>query len=222
VQGMDLLEDGFASKYAAAVAAKPSGGSIRVGRLTLKGTDPKVDQAVDDALAKAGFQVFPLDDAFRQKWEEAKKDGNTVAAAGAWKREGQYLAKNGISARTKAAILAGRISYPILYRGALARRAEWQHALAQVFEKVDFIALPTLQSAPPSIPADLKIGLLEVFVLDFQNTVAANFAGNPALAVPIPMHHDKVHLTSLQLIGPQRSEAELLNAGRLVEAAVKK
>jgi len=29
-----------------------------------------------------------------------------------------------------------------------------------------------------------------------------------------------VHLTSLQLIGPPRSEAELLNAGRLVEEAV--
>jgi Asp-tRNA(Asn)/Glu-tRNA(Gln) amidotransferase A subunit family amidase len=220
-QGMELLEDGFISKYSAAMEEKPSGSSIRVGRLTLNGTDPQVDKAVDAALSKAGFEVVHLDDAFRQKWEQAKKNGNTVAAAGAWKSEGPYLMKNGISARTKATILVGRVSYPLLYHRALAQRAEWQHTLDHVFKKVDLIALPTLQAPPPILPPDLKLGLLEVFVLDFQNTVAVNFAGNPALAVPIPLHHDKVHLTSLQLVGPQRSEAELLNAGRLVEAAVR-
>ena len=35
------------------------------------------------------------------------------------------------------------------------------------------------------------------------------------------MHDAKVAVTSLQLIGPRLSEAQLLNAGRLVEAAVK-
>src|SRR5258705_5866918 len=59
VQGMDLLQDGFAALYAAAVAAKPSAQEIRIGRLTLKGTDREVDQAVDEALAKTGFQVVP-------------------------------------------------------------------------------------------------------------------------------------------------------------------
>jgi len=58
-------------------------------------------------------------------------------------------------------------------------------------------------------------------MLNLQNTVAVNFAGNPALAVPIPLHDSEVPLTSLQLIGPPLSEAQLLNAGRLVEAAVK-
>ena len=60
-------------------------------------------------------------------------------------------------------------------------------------------------------------------MLDLQNTVAVNFAGNPALALPIPLHdtQTEVAVTSLQLIGPRLSEAQLLNAGRLVEAAVK-
>jgi len=49
-----------------------------------------------------------------------------------------------------------------------------------------------------------------------------NFAGNPALAVPIPLRHSGFPVTSLQLIGPRLSEAGLLNAGRLVEDAVKK
>ena len=84
VQGMDLLQNGFAALYAAAVAAKPSAQEIRIGRLTLKGTDPKIDQAVDEALARTGFQVVPLDDGVREEWERAKKDGNAIAAAGVW------------------------------------------------------------------------------------------------------------------------------------------
>ncbi len=60
VQGMDLLQEGFAGKYQAAVAAKPSAKTIRVGRLYLSGTDPAIDQAVDAAIAAAGFQVVEL------------------------------------------------------------------------------------------------------------------------------------------------------------------
>ncbi len=221
VQGMDLLESGFTAKYEAAKAAKPAAAGIRVGRLRLSGTDPEVDTAIDAALSKAGFQVVPLGDDFRQKFDQAKKDGNTIAAAGVWLHLNQYLTKNGISAGTKTAILAGRVAYPLLYHSALSRRAAWQEDLHSVFKRVDMIALPTLQSAPPGVPSVLKTGILEVLMLDFQNTVPANLAGDPALALPVPVHHEKVHLTSLQLIGPPRSEAQLLNAGRLVEAAVK-
>jgi Asp-tRNA(Asn)/Glu-tRNA(Gln) amidotransferase A subunit family amidase len=219
--GMALLESGFETKYAAAQSAKPTGSSIRIGRLHLRGTNSRVDKAVDEALSKAGFQVVPLDDAFRQKWEQAKKDGNTVAAVGAWLSEGKYLIYPGVSARTKSVVLAGRLQYPISYQLALKGQKKWQEALHDVFRKVDLIALPTLQSAPPGIPPNLKLGIMELFMLDFQNTVAVNFAGNPALAVPVPVKHMNVDSTSLQIIGPRNSEAALLNAGRIVEAAVK-
>jgi amidase len=88
---------------------------------------------------------------------------------------------------------------------------------------VDFIALPTLQKNPPELPLlNLRIGIREAQMLQLQNTVAVNFAGNPALAVPVPLHTAKVPVTSLQLIGPPLAEAGLLNAGRLVEDALKK
>jgi Asp-tRNA(Asn)/Glu-tRNA(Gln) amidotransferase A subunit family amidase len=87
-------------------------------------------------------------------------------------------------------------------------------------KKVDFIALPTLQTPPPPIEPNLKIGLMELRMLGLQNTVAVNFAGNPALALPIPLRDAEVAVTSLQLIGSPLGEAQLLNAGRLVEAAV--
>jgi len=43
-----------------------------------------------------------------------------------------------------------------------------------------------LQTTPPPIPPNFKIGLLEAHMLELQNTVAVNFADNPAVALPIP------------------------------------
>ena len=50
-------------------------------------------------------------------------------------------------------------------------------------------------------------------MLNLQNTVAVNFAGNPALALPIPLHDAEVAVTSLQLIGPPLSEARTPERG---------
>jgi amidase len=221
VQGMELLQNGFGAKYAAAKAAKPTARSIRVGRLKLKGTDRKIDQAIDDALAKTGFQVVELDESLSDKFEQAKKDGTTVASAGAWISNGRF--QIAVTARTQSVLRLGQINYTTSYRGALARRNAWQQTLREVFKRVDLIALPTLQKNPPELPLlNLRIGIREAQMLQLQNTVAVNFAGNPALAVPVPLHRAKVSVTSLQLIGPVLGEAGLLNAGRLVEDAVKK
>jgi amidase len=218
VQGMDLLQTGFAARYRAAVAAKPSAKDIKIGRLYLSGTDPKIDKAVDEALAEGHFRVIALDQSFKAKWDQAMTDGNTLAAAGAWISNQQYLDKIRVRVRTKAVILLGRLLYPAQYQTALHRLREWRHALHKIFKKVDFIALPTLQVMPPRIPIIGKIALLEARILKMQNTAAVNFAGNPALAIPIPIEHERIPVTSLQLVGPRLSEAELLNAGRLIEA----
>ncbi len=220
VQGMELLQNGFGAKYAAAKAAKPTARSIRVGRLKLKGTDRKIDQAIDDALAKTGFQVVELDESLSEKFEQAKKDGTTVASAGAWTSNGRF--QLAVTARTQSVLRLGQINYTTSYRSALSRQGAWQRTLREAFEKVDFIALPTLQKMPPELPLlNLRIGIREAQMLPLQNTAAVNLAGNPALAVPVPLHGAKIPVTSLQLIGPRLSEADLLNAGRLVEDAVK-
>jgi amidase len=148
----DLLQTGFAARYAKAVAAKPSAKQIKIGRFYLSGTDPQIDKAIDDALTKAGFQGVALDQTFKSEWDQAETDGNTTAAAGAWISKRRYLSKWGVRARTKAVILLGRLLYPGRYRRALERRPEWKHALHHVFQTVDFIALPTVQARPPTIP----------------------------------------------------------------------
>jgi Asp-tRNA(Asn)/Glu-tRNA(Gln) amidotransferase A subunit family amidase len=258
VEGMDLLQDGFAARYRAAVAAKPSARQIKIGRLFLNGpnagnlvlsvadpgglilgvtdirnlfrgitnpgtlflggTDPRIDEAVDEALAKTQFQVIPLGQDFKTKWLQAQQDANIVAVVGAWLSDQKYQYKLGVSTRSKSVILLGGILHAAEYRKALQRQAEWQRTLAGVFKKVDFIALPTLQTLPLTIPLIGNPALLEARVLAFQNTAAVNFAGNPAVVLPIPVRHASVPVTSLQLVGPRLSEAALLNAGRLIES----
>src|ERR1700730_11435045 len=220
VQGMDLLQRGFAAQYESAVAANPSAKDIRIGRLYLDGTDPAIDKALDDALAAKRFKVVKLDQAFKAKWEQGEKDGKTVAFADVWFNDQKYTDKKGVRGTTKTIINLGRLDSTNNYKNALKRQAAWQHDLRQVFEKVDFIALPTLQKLPPKFPFFGRTVVFELQVFSTQNTVAVNFAGNPALAMPIPMpaKGKTVPVTSLQLIGPRLSEAELLNAGRLIES----
>ena len=258
-EGMDLLQDGFAARYRAAVAAKASATQIKIGRLYLNqpdpgnlalsvadpgnlvlgvtdlrnlffsitdprvlspgGTDPRIDKAVDEALAQARFRVIPLDQDFTAKWRQAQKDSNLVAAVGAWMNDRNYQDKLGVSARTKSALLLGQVLQPN-YATVLRRQREWRRTLDKIFQKVDFIALPTLQSLPLRIPVLGSSAVLEARALALQNTSAVNFGGNPALAIPIPVRHANVPVTSLQLVGPRLSEAELLNAGRLIEAGI--
>jgi amidase len=219
-EGMGLLKRGFRDQYESAVA-NSSGGEIRVGRLYVSGTDPKVDQAIDDALAAAHFKVVPLGKTFKASWEQAEKDATTVAEAGAWLTDGKLLGKSDVGGKVKAAIALGEIEYTTNYKKALSRQAAWQRALRQVFSYVDLIALPTLKKLPPSVPVVGGTPIFEALALGIENTSAVNFAGNPALAMPVPVQDKDIPVTSLQLIGPRLSEARLLSAGRLVEVAVR-
>jgi amidase len=128
------------------------------------------------------------------------------------------LDKKGISPTTKAGILLGELEYRNNCCKAKLAQRKWQRELRQVFREVDFIALPTLNTLPPKLPLFGRSAALETLVLKVQNTEPVNLAGNPALAIPIPVEGKKVNITSLQLVGPRLSEAELLNAGRLVES----
>lgn len=223
VDGMELLQEGFASRYAAARRAKPRGGSIRIGRLYVPGTDPAIDRALDKALEESGFQVVKLGDQFLKEWETAQHDGNRVAEAAAWFTNQEFRKRRRVSRRAKLAILFGDLIYSIKYAKpeerevALEKREVWRAALRTVFQDVDAIALPVLRKVPPKFKRSFP-GVLESRVLAMQNTVAVNYAGNPALAIPVPLEGAGFPVTSLQLIGPMNSEAPLLNIGRLVES----
>ncbi len=219
VRGMDLLQAGFAARYSSAVANHPSARHIRIGRLYLDGTDPAIDKAIDEALKTRGFEVVTLSKRFQEKWVQADKDGKVIALADAWINDEKYSDKKGVSHMTKLVIDQGKLDYTLHYKEALKRKAAWQRDLRQVFNSVDFIAVPTLQTLPPKPPKWDSSVAFEWLVFNSQNTVGINFSGNPALAIPIEMpERGKFSpVTSLQLVGRPLSEAELLNAGRLLE-----
>ena len=218
VHGMELLQRDFTARYQKAGAQRPSAKGIRIGRLYIDGTDPRIDKAIDAALASKGFQVVPMSQDFKTRWLQAENDGKTVATSSAWLYDQQFKDQPEIKTRTRAVVAIGAYQYYTNFRGALTRQARWRRELDQAFKEVDFIALPTLKTLPPHIPLLGGTPAFELLMVGRQNTAAVNFAGNPALALPIPIDDKVVPVTSLQLVGPRLSEAQLINAGRLIES----
>jgi len=128
------------------------------------------------------------------------------------------LGKPGVELTTQATIRLGQVEHGIAYRSALDGRRPWRRELQRVFGKVDFIALPTMKSLPVHKLLFERSAVFEARAMGLQNTVAVNYAGNPAIAIPIPYPDRHFPVTSLQLIGPNLSEAELVNAARFVMA----
>ncbi len=161
-----------------------------------------------------------MNDAFLDAWKQAEKDGNTIAAADAWFTNQNHDGDERVTFRAKAAFALGKVEHATLYPGAVERKKDWQRVLRQAFREVDVIATPVLRNEPFKIPFFEEPAVFEARVLGIQNTVAVNYAGNPALAVPIPLVSEDppVPLTSVQIIGPPESEAQLLNIGRMIES----
>ncbi len=218
VRGMDLLQAGFNAKYQRAIAAAPVGPAIRVGRLRIDGTDSNIEAAVDRALLAAGFELVELSDAFAEAWEQADKHGATIAVTDGARTNWAIRDERGVSSRAKETIFAGSLTSEENYREAVLGQKAWQRTLGRELARVDLIALPTVNSNPLPIPTFFRRNaIIDSLVFAQQNTVAVNYAGNPAIAIPIPLDDELIRKTSLQLIGPKRSEAELVNAARLVE-----
>jgi amidase len=222
VQGMELLQEDFGTLYARAKAAKPSARQIRIGLLRVPDTDPAADRAIQARLAERGFQVVPLGEEFLKEWEQAQRDGNLVAAAASWYNNQRIRREQGVGWRARIAIWFGDLVFSSRYsdeakrQQAIARRDGWRNTLRKTFREVDAIALPVLRKAPLKRNWFLT-GIFEARFLKIQNTVAVNYAGVPALALPIPLPGERFPLTSIQLIGPPKSEAALLNIGRIIE-----
>jgi amidase len=222
VEGMKLLQADFDTLYAKAQAAKPAARQIRIGLLRVPGTDPAIDRAIEVRLVERGFQIVPLGEEFLKAWQQAQRDGNLMAEAASWCNNQAIRHEKGVGWRARIAIWLGHIVFSHDYNDeakreqAIVRRNEWRNTLRKVFQDVDAIALPVLRKAPPKRNLFLT-GIFEARFLAIQNTVAVNYAGVPALALPIPLWGERFPVTSIQLIGPPKSEAALLNIGRLVE-----
>lgn len=198
--GMNLLEPGFAS-------APPS--PWRVGRVRLD-ADPRIDDAIDRALAATEWEVVDID---MPEWISISTTGGLLLAAEAWATN-QTLAEtrpDGISQDVLDRLHFGRdVSDQVSVSAARTAQALWCSRMDTVFRRVDLLAMPTLTIFPPEFEfaGDLLVA---------RSTIPVNLAGIPALSLPVPTEG---HLpASLQLVAPRNAEETLIAAGLVVERA---
>lgn len=205
VVAMQLLEQGFNVR-----ASKPD--DVEIGRLRGLGVDvdPVVDEAIDRALASAGFVVRDITlDGWRDAWSAA----DVILSAEAWRADGRLLASRRDDIGDVVANRIAASAHVTVEAEHAARQVQlaWQRRLEDVFVETPLLALPTLATLPPTIASE-PTGLNRL-------TLPINLAGLPGLSVPVPAQGPLP--ASLQLIAPAYGDEMLLSVGAIVEAAVR-
>jgi amidase len=203
--GMALLEPGFV------VDVPPA---RLIGRVRPAGfdVDPRIDAAVDAALARSGLQVAESD---LPGWLAAREACGAMLDAEAAESNRALLADPALRAligpNVSARLAAAEGVTPEQVAEARAAQPRWREAMASALDTVGVLALPTVPFYPPPLAAAPGVHFTA-----FTNAV--NFAGFPALALPVPSAHERLP-ASVQLIGPPGSEALLLATGAVIEAS---
>ncbi len=205
VTGMALLEPGFT---AAAAPAR------RIGRLRTTAR-PEIEQAVDEALKAAEFEVVTLD------WDGFAAGTTiftTIYFTEAWDANQSLVQAHpdGVGDDIRQMLSMTDLFRPGL-DDARSQLAAWRQSLLDLFGQVDLLALPAMPVFPPRL-ADLAPGsLLDVIIEITQYIALFNAAGTPCTAQPIRAAGTPIP-ASLQLVGPPWSEELLLATARQVEA----
>ena len=207
VVGMELLEPGFTVSGPPGPPLRP--GPLRVGRLRVPAA-PEVTDAVTAALRATSWEVSDVDPG---EWVTATRWTSSLLVGEAYRSNQDIFDHNAtrLSGDVARRLEAGHQVTDALMAAAAQARARWRAELTGLFARFDLLVTPTLAILPP--PLDRADGLLEA-----RYTMPVNFAGVPALALPVPARGGLP--ASLQLVGPWGGEERLLAAGAAVEAAV--
>jgi amidase len=206
--GMRLLEPGFEP------AAAPAG---VIGRIRTTG-QPEIEAAIDAALHASGLDVVPLD------WDGLELGGSAfmgIFFSEIWDTDHDLVEAHpdDVGADTALAIA---LAADLRHADADARRGQraLQQSLAELFERVQVLALPTLPVFPPAT-SDMDLDSLFPICTEITRHVAPfNAAGAPATAQPVPVPGS--HLpASLQLVGPMFADELLVATAAHLEAAVR-
>jgi amidase len=207
VTGMALLEPGFAP------AAAPA---RRIGRLRTTAR-PEIEQAVDEALKAAEFEVVTLD------WDGFAAGTNiftTIFLTEAWDTDHALCDghPDAVGDDIRQTLSMADLFRPGL-EDARSQLAAWRQSLLDLFGQVELLALPTLPVFPPRLEDLSPESLVNVIIEITQYTGLFNAAGTPCTAQPVRTAGTRVP-ASLQLVGPPRGEELLLaTALRLEDAA---
>ncbi|MDQ6640542.1 MAG: amidase family protein, partial [Pseudomonadota bacterium] len=117
----------------------------------------------------------------------------------------------------QGALLTG----PQVMAASVARSAFYQHMLT-LFERVDFLALPTTQVWPFPVearwPKEIAGRAMDTYHRWMEVVIVATFAGLPCISVPVGFDAAGLPM-GMQLIGPPRGDLEVLRLARAYEAA---
>jgi amidase len=207
VLGMQLLEPGFEVGPASA---------RRIGRLRTAG-EPRLEEAVDDALRAAELELVELD---WQEFDTGTTCFTTIFFNEMWDSDRELAESDpqGIGED-----VAQAFAMADAFRAGLedARRVqkEWSSSLLALFDQVELLALPTLPIFPPRL-ADLDADSLLPTVIEITRNVSLfNAAGVPCTAQPVPAPRAELP-GSLQLVGPLGAEELLLATAQRIERAL--
>ena len=160
-----------------------------VGRVRTTG-HPDIETAIDKALHTAGFDVVTLE------WNGMDIGSEAFAAiyfAEMWDVDHALVEANpdGVGAD-----IAQTVATAELFRAGVddARHTliEWRAQLAELFTRVELLALLTLPIFPPAI-TDINADTLLAAIIDITKHVALfNAAGNPCTAQPVPIPGNRV------------------------------
>lgn len=199
IAGLQLLEPGFSPGDPPA---------LRIGRVRIPDVDPVIDAAVDRLLATSEMEVVNV---ALPGWEAAAAAAATVMFHEVWQSDGHLYRQDaaGIGADVRERLEQGRGVTAGAHAAALAHREVWRAELAEAFLRAPVLAWPTLAMFPTPIDGPVP---------DTRRTnIGVNLAGHPALALPVPC--DGPIPASVQLLGPDLSEAMLCATAQRLESA---
>jgi len=204
--GMQMLEPGFTPKSAPA---------RRIGRVRTTAL-PEIEQAVDDALQAAEFELVTLD---MPDWQEGNGAFTTIFLCETWETDHALAEEHpdGVGEDIKQMLQLAPVFQPML-EDARKQLDAWRNKLLALFDQVELIALPTLPIFPPridEIPEDPTPLVIDIT----RFTSIFNGAGTPCTAQPIPVKGSALP-ASLQLVGPHSAEELLIPTAARIEAAL--
>ena len=114
-----------------------------------------------------------------------------------------------------------QLTAPQMMAASVERSAFYQHVLT-LFERVDFLALPTAQVWPFPVewrwPRQVAGRAMDTYHRWMEVVVIATFAGLPCISVPVGFDAAGRPM-GMQLIGPPRADLAVLRLARAYEAA---
>ena len=192
---------------------------LRVGlpRYYWDDVDPQIEEACTGALAAAGWHTEDVTVEGEEFTRAATILPLTLEGEPSFSDEVMETADPISRALAKYTLLLPARALVRAYRV----RSMLRRSLADVFGRVDMLALPTVPGPAPAIAnpvVELPSGQQQPDFVNVRQTGLGNVTGVPGINVPAGTHSGGLPM-GLQLMGPWGAEARLLDAAKHIEQA---